>query len=446
MPKMLKTAVPAALKAAKGTIEPAKGKPTGNTFLADNGLSYERLDNGAVRRTYPDLPTDAELSKLDKGSVKQRMKALYALLRAEAPDETVQKASGKETYIYCRGYKMRYTPEAFEMLDGHNFYRPSVKFNPVDNSARAVADFIFRRNINREVAEKVATEKTEITPLNQMHEAIAKAAIAKANKVAVLKKEVVVEKSLEDMRTEALALIAQARNRSLKPTALLEVIQNLVPFRTLKVRIGKLLRSYENKEMRLPKLLEQLQLTVSDVSFDTRKAAPKFLGVDFYDLVNVTENGPEHLTLTPRTGTKFTTTRSEFMARYVLSIDPDLMPMMMKVLDGQEYAISDLQEVDFVVRDKFVEYSEKAFSKITPNAYLEEVCNEYLAHVEQPSPLGYLWGTSLKKGDKVRVLWQDYYTYHNGTITSANDGPCRVRYEDGTTMELHKHQPVKLIK
>lgn len=443
MPKLLKTTVPAALKAAKIAAEPAKGRPTGTTFLADNGLSYERLDNGAVRRTYPDLPSDDELRVLDKGSVKQRMKALYALLRAEAPAETVQKTG----YVHCRGYKMRYTAEAFEMLDGHNFYRPSAKFDPRDDSAKAVADFIFRRNVRQEVAEKAAAaEKLPVTPLNQMHEAMAQAAVEKAKKVAVLKKEVVEEKTLEEMRTEALDLIAQTRSRIIKPLALLGVIQNLVPFRTLKVRIGKLLRSYENKELRLPKLLDQLHLTVSEVSFDTRKAAPKFLGVDFYDVVSVTDNGAEHLTLTPREGSKFTTTRSEFLARYVLSRDCDLMPLLMKVADGQEFALDDLQEVDFTVRDKFVEYAEKSFSKITPNPYLEEICCEYLAHLDTPNPLNFVWGTSLKKGDKVRVLWQDYHTYHNGTITSANDGPCRVRYEDGTTMELYKHQPVKLIK
>lgn len=431
--------IPVALKAAKGT----KATPTGETFIANNGLSYQALDNGKVRRTYPDMPTDEELAILDAGTVRQRMKALYAILRAEAPDDTVQKGG----YIHCRGYKMRYTADTFEILDAHNFYKPSTKFNPDDDSARAVANFIFRRNIDKEikVREKAATKTIE--PVNQMREAMQKAETQKQEKIKVLKKEKAPEKSLEQLRTEALSLIAQTRNKEMKPAELLDQIQNYVPFRTLRVRIGKLIRAYQNKQVRMPKLLDQLHITVSEVIFDQRKPAPKFNGTMFYDVVSLYDNGPDHVTMTLRdTKEKVTTTKSEFMARYVLSEWPELMPLLMKVVNGEEYRLEDLQEVGFVIKDKFVEYSDKQFSRVNNHAYLLEVIEEFLAANSEPSPLNYVYGTALKKGDKVKVMWLDDHTYHMGVVTSANDGPVKLRYEDGTVLPLFKHQPVKVQK
>jgi hypothetical protein len=268
----------------------------------------------------------------------------------------------------------------------------------------------------------------------------------KEHKIEVLKNPKI-EKTLEELRIEALDLINQTRSREMKPSALLEVIQNYVPNRKLRVRLGKLIRAYESKEIRMPKLLSEMQVTVADVSFDERKPAPKFLGIEFYDLVDVRESGTDHVSLVVRgERERIVTTKSDFLARYVLSQAPELMPLLMKVSAGQEYSITDLQEVDFVIKDKFVEYTEKNFSRINNNPYLLDICEEYLAHVQSPNPMNYVWGTTLKKGDRVRVQWLDYHTYHQGVVSNANDGPVRIRYESGEVINLFKHQPVKVIK
>lgn len=395
---------------------------------ATDGTKYQIVGKGKVKKvaSFDDLP---DIIPGEAQAANALNATLYGYLKGKLPQDTVQ----KKGWIHCRGYKMRYTQSGFEMVDAKNFG----------------AEVVIEEPTPRAIFERIVRMPSLLPPKEQAIAAAMKEAAKAKNPRPVRgntdtrpagdrqrkpepKPQPEKPKTLEELREEALALIEATRRKEIKPAALFEKLHRFIPNRSLNVFLGKVIRRYQNHQVRLGPALEQMFELVKQAEFEKKKPAPKFMGVQMWPIDSLEQS--EGQVVIRHEGSVTRVSPSEFLARFVLSLDPKIMPAVVKVARGEFTPQEGLERLH--EKDKFTEFHYKDIQR--PSETLARFCQEVLWQWETASPLQYVY-RHYPKGTRLRVMWADYNAVWTGTVIETKGG-VKLRYSDGSVEYLLKHQ------
>ncbi len=174
-------------------------------------------------------------------------------------------------------------------------------------------------------------------------------------------------------------------------------IPDMIPFRRWKIAVGKLVRQWQEKKIRYPKLLSMVRSVTEEQDFETASDAKRYTFVG--TLL------PEFSSVGALTGDKIEvdgklTDATKFLQDYLLHYEPKAMPRLMQYAKGEIDAVT-------LLRDPYTEDYEDYNSKLLPrNATSAAVLTALFASVGIEAPQDIYYDAEMKVGDKV-LLWCD---------------------------------------
>ena len=133
-------------------------------------------------------------------------------------------------------------------------------------------------------------------------------------------------------------------------------IPDMIPFRRWKIAVGKLVRQWQEKKIRYPKLLSMVRSVTEEQDFETASDAKRYTFVG--TLL------PEFSSVGALTGDKIEvdgklTDATKFLQDYLLHYEPKAMPRLMQYAKGEIDAVT-------LLRDPYTEDYEDYNSKLLP--------------------------------------------------------------------------------
>ena len=397
------------------------------TFVKGN-TTYVITD--AKKKTVKKLYSFDDLEDLINEDVvvkKEFLNTIHRFLREKAPDTTTRRNDKVGNWVMCKGYKITIDDElGFAIFDMQDYNRHCEEFENACPTPREVWEFINRRVSEVVKAKEVyVVTKPDFAPKEEKH---------------------YTEKKEEELNNEEFELLRADLLQALEGISvpkMIETVWKFIPNRKFNHRINKLCNAYLNKEMRGIKFkVELLELITTHKFEEIKKPAKKFVGLGWYSIVTL-ETIKDEVSFVTKTEGRFHFSKSEFLARYLLHLQPKAMPQVWRFINGfitREQLIEEpvlTQDVDA----KYIDFDTSCLRKL--NADLYYACIKILMAWEEPNPLGICYKndleTELKVGDFVEVMWKDYHTCYEGKVIDFTGG-VRIRYEDGLVLPLYKWQ------
>jgi hypothetical protein len=388
-------------------------------------------ENKKVKKLYS-FDNLEELITMDQTFQDSFMNTLHGYLREKDEVTTTRRKDKVGDWIMCRGYKIQVDDElGFTISDMQNYARVCEEFDNPCPTPREVWDFI-NSSTHRKKSKEVFVK---VTP-----------------KVVVEKEEKHYTEKAEDelVSSEYELLRADLLNEleGLSVPKMVEMVYKYIPNRKFNHRVNKLCNAYLAKEMRGLKFRNELTELINTHKFEeVKKVAKKFVGLGWYN-INTLEVVKDSISFVTKTEGRFHFSKSEFLARYLLHLEPKIMPQMWRFINGfltrEQFLEAPLLTGD--TEAKYIDFDISCLRK--PNEELDAICNKILKIWEEPNPLGICYKndltTELKVGDYVEVQWKDFHTSYEGKVIGFNGG-IRIRYEDGEVMPLYKWQEVEVL-
>jgi hypothetical protein len=440
----------------------------GTTVNGTNGIVYKVSGKGKVKKVGSldailnlDIETISDINTLNK--------TLYRKLKDKEPSDETRIKSG---WVYCKGFKMRYSDKGFLLIDNVNFGEDlSDSFTDMP-TPQDVWDFISVPKASYKPRIKVTDPRTtELKP--KMDLAEAKKLILSTDEVSEFKvraayKKVIIDTEIaedvkEYFRSEMQKKfpylipkeeldINKLRKRALrivtketKPLVVITKLKGLIPNRSYNVFYNKLIKKFKNKEIRAPKFISEVTalLKNDEVFSEKREPAKKFVGSTSYivhELVSVTDS---EVTFKNSSGT-FTVSKSAFIAHYVLEEYPELNIGVMKLLRKE---ITQEQFIGSpVIKDKYCDFDYSLLK--SHNQELYDSLIDIMLDWELDNPLLIVYGNNFPEelvGTTIWVTWLDYSARYKAKVIDTKQG-VKLRYDDGTVTFLYSFQPYKQAK
>ncbi len=368
-----------------------------------------------------------ELINEDQVVKNEFLNTIHRFLREKDPDTTTRRNDKVGNWVMCKGYKITVDEElGFSIYDMQDYGRLCEEFDNACPTPKEVWEFI-----NRRVSEVVKAKEVYV---------VTKADLApKEEKHYTEKKEE--ELSLEEYEMLRADLLKDLDGATVPQ--MIDIVWKYIPNRKFNHRVNKLSNAYLNKEMRGAKYkAELLELVTTHKFEEIKKPAKKFVGLGWYSIVTL-ETIKDDVSFVTKTEGRFHFSKSEFLARYVLHLQPKAMPQIWRFINGF-ITREQLIEEPIITQDfdaKYIDFDTSCLRKLNPDLYY--ACVKILMAWEEPNPLNILYKNdlevSLKVGDYIEVMWKDYHTSYSGKVIDFTGG-VRVRYDDGLVIPLYKWQ------
>lgn len=344
--------------------------------------------------------------------------------------EASRKRGKNENHVNSPGYRITFDVDlGFVILDSENYMAVLEDFDNPCPTPREVYEYIINRK-KRSTSTK-------------------KAKFIKAPKVEDK------EKSVDDKKEEELTLeeYEVIRANTLKeasemaPKKLSEYLFRLIPNRKFNHRLNKFIKEYKSKTMRPSKFKSSVIYLLQTHDFSPpRLAAKKFVGLDWYEISELTDEG-ENVFFVTRNEGKIRMSKSEFMTRYLLHLEPKAMPQLWRMMKN-EITAEDFLDSPIIKNDIEAKYIEFTVSSLRNyNKEVKDAVDRLLFDWEEPNPLSIMYKNMLsepiRKNDYIEVTWRDMHAIYEGKVASLTNG-IRIRYEDGDVVPLYKWQEYKV--
>lgn len=341
----------------------------------------------------------------------------------------------KKNYYEARKYRFTIHPEhGFMIKDMMNYGKVPEKWDTENllPTPKEVYDFIVRPigTFSKNQESKEPIEKTTKKVLVLQKGETLKPVIP----VTPAKTEMTKEQ-LEANRKKGIFKVRRIKDVD----KMINEVYDLFDHRGFRINYNKLIRAYRTNKLRYKKFLTLVEELINTSDFSEKKLpAPKFPGVQWYNITELFEG--EKVVTFKTTDNKVTLelTKSDFLAKYVLHTWPEMMPQMMKFIKG-EISYDDFID-NPIKKDRFVHYESKL---LVNNDELYRACVRLLQIESDQQPLLVAFNNhvnnELKKGDYIKVQYQDWCTEWTGRVIDTVGG-IEVMYSDGGIEKLLKHQ------
>jgi len=136
-----------------------------------------------------------------------------------------------------------------------------------------------------------------------------------------------------------------------------------------------------------------------------------------------------------------------FLWRVALHLNPKAMQYMMKIADGTMKYDPVHPPRNYQHKDLYQDFDRNTLDNPTDPAALEQLCDDIIAWAGEPDPTQVCYAEDqpdYTKGTKVLVYWPDYRDWFFGEVIETDFGIV-IRYEDGDTYLLMKHNRVRVL-
>lgn len=402
----------------------------GERHLATNGIAVVITGAGKVKRVYPKVD-DIDVKALGKESLITNNKILFEAIKGE-----FEKASITKGWISVQGFKLRFAPAGFEMYDMENHKTPiDLGETP---TIMEVVKFIKKPSI-----KKLTENRKTVAP-----------------KKAEPKAEVVVVPELtdEEQRTAGLKNLATYARKDVRFVEEMRVALNdQIKNRKYRTQLGKLFKDFleyrpATQKKNFPTFVKALREHLKGFDFTPAPIkAPKFTGLEELDYSGgieivapkMVQNNPTKESVLYKTsaGKFIEMGKVKFLCHDILYNWPDYFVSIMKVAKD-EMTIEQVVEDGLVQKDIFCEFEMKLIEAAPADKMLALIEEIYLWQ-EEVSPLEFVYNSTLKLKEKVKIYWPDMKVYYSGLVSKVS--PLEVAYEFGEMLPVLQHQKVKTI-
>jgi hypothetical protein len=363
-----------------------------------DGKLYE-IDtiNKTCKRVFKDL---SEIKVEDINVAEMPLTTYLRYLQDKFPGEG---AKIKKDKLYFRGYRISCTVDNGFMVEDS-----TKRYAVVETNFEGIPT-------PRELGDFFNRPRVEHTP-----EELA-AAIERGKKLAAERKsekeEVVVEEEpevdFELLRKKVLRKIKAIRDK--KESGFDPMLfPDMIPFKRWKRKSSILLKKWKNRELRYPKLLNELEKLATEETFEIEEKnhRSKFVGAIL----------PTFKTVGRLIGDKIEVDDKlvdavPFMLDYILHYEPKAMQQVMRYADGEVTAVQLLK--DPYHNDWKIEYKKHSVENTSENAQL---LSALCASIGLVAPQDLLYTADLQVGDKIMIAEDG--EWKTKTITSTDEGIC----------------------
>lgn len=374
-------------------IDPEK---VGTVAASTNGVYYKITAPGRVQRV-----NAVDVSKFIKANdvsglvaeeAEQNTRVLLGFLKKTIP-ETVFKRG----YVYVSGYRIAFSSHGYEIVDTWNFSkRVNVnKFNNDYPDPESVLGFLNKHKGRK--LDKPSLEEKSVIHLGKLSD---KFKIGNGDSPMLKKLKQQKLKEQEELRKAKIERDRKAAKRE---------------------------RQKEKMKRRQP-LFRGLP---ADEIVKAAKVRGKIVVTYQGPTKKMDKTYPEHL----------------FFVEYLIREDmyPRSMAMLMRIATkGERFDLDKLSGTKFVV-DPYVAYDPNVIKKSRFAPSLIKMCEEVLARNGDDHPLNLVYGSKLKKRQRIRVYYRDINMWVYGTITSSDRGLYFMAEDDGEARPVYKHQKVETL-
>lgn len=432
------------------------------------GDKYEIVGNGKIKK----VSSLEDISKLDIKKIVSAdyEKATVDLYRyfKERDENTVYK---KGSFIY-RAFKVWYSEKGLNVVDYINYHKTiehGLKGYPKPEKVYATLSTIKTLRVNskkKEREEEVKMNEVLSKVINLLK--LKPEQLPQARTIINLYKEFNKEKTISNDVKEVYSKKMMAQFTFLTPKEQLDIeslrkktiasitrikkvtdvkrkMYRLIPNKSFSILYGKLLRRFDNGDIRYKEFKQSIIDLLKDDSIfhEKKKHAGIFVCKPAYhanEMLSITDDKVEFQNTTGI----YSVAKSKFLAYYMLHELPNINVAMCKYLRG-EITASQFR-YDAFMRDRtcILDYKQLEGEH---NQELFDILEEIRFDNELETPLEYVYRneTTLQIHQKVKVVWYSHKTYYTATVIKNENGVC-VRYADGTVDRIYKHQKVTVVK
>jgi hypothetical protein len=420
----------------KATADQPAEELKGKRVLSTQGDAVIITGPGTVKRVYPRIDDEADVTNLTKQSIGINNKLLREKLEASFPGE-VKLNKG---WLTVRGFRLRYAPAGFEMYDVQNFKTPiDLGETP---EIKQVVTFIEKPNMSTLTKNRTPAPKKPV-PAKPSQKSKTDVAPDKDAPVIVDNPEPLTD---EEKRAAGIKMINNyARKDARSVEVLRKEINMLVDNRKYRTQVNKLFSEFLTK--RPAKQTAEFKDFIGTLrthlkGFDFAPApvkAPKFTGLEEIDYKGgiLESTDPFMVEYKNKGGKKLSATLVHFLLHDVLYNWPDYYTVIMYLANSKQ-PLEEILAGELVVKDIYCEFDKKVVEAYAAEPMLDLLYAIY-EYQEEATPLQFVWDAKLKVGAKIAVKWTDLKTTYYGEVIS--NMPVEINYTDmAMELPLLKHQ------
>lgn len=347
---------------------------------ATNGKFYKLTEGGKVKAV-----ANKHLRKFTPNETKYRMdemveventKVLFTFLKKFFPQAVFKYKS-----VYVDGLRILYFSHGFQVIDTWNYNEKKNvnKFNNDLATPESVVEYL-KGNLKRPVLPP-KEDREDAKVISQLAEKFG------VKKVRIDKSKI---KKLKEKEAEQKKKVTKDKAKS-KKVAKVE-----------KEKIAKRVKMFKGLAEEYP--YYDIQINKGNVIYKLKGPSGKFY--------------------------EKKTTVHQFLVNYCLTYAPRSLAYLTKVAKGEKFEIYSFRSMTKLLLDPTVPYEPSVFAKTEHVDNLIEACREVMYVNALRDPLHFIFGSKLKRGDKV-IVYSDYYGTSEECSVHSTETGLKLLFSDG---------------